>query len=110
MRPKRSFLRAAISVFLAAVFLFAAQPGTMAMPSAMTATAAHHPVRHHEKTPIDPCTNMAVCMGLLACHGLAAVTVDQPVLPQMSVFSPAHVATLASVGLTHPPEHRPPIA
>lgn len=124
MRPKRSLSRAVIGVVLAAAFLFAVQPGTMAMPApampaqhgvdcdamdGMAMTQAAKPSQH-QNVPAEPCKHMAICMGLLACYGVTAIAGDALVLPVPLAARAAHFAVVAPTGMTHPPEDPPPIA
>jgi hypothetical protein len=115
MSRKPSLLRSLIGVFLALVFVVAAQPGTMAMPASGPAAMANasmpgcdHMQPLKEKEPSHK--NTAFCPGMLVCYGMAAVAVEYAAPMQFAVFSPAPQFERAAPGLAHPPENPPPIA
>lgn len=118
LRPVLS-LRALIGALATVAFIIAAMPGAMAMPApqgtmqhsmaSMAGTASH---AHHMKPMKEqgaPCKNMQICMGMLGCFGMAALTYEAvlPVGAPAGVDAPDLHQTLA--GLTLPPEDRPPI-
>jgi hypothetical protein len=111
MRSRQKSWRSVIAALVAAVFVIAVEPGSMAMPAPQTACTHHH--AGHAKLPDGknaPCKGMAMCLGMFACYGLSAVETHAAVLPQtdahMSVVSADDVVS----GLTHPPDNPPPIA
>jgi hypothetical protein len=118
MRLKTSPVRAVLSAILALVFFVAVLPGAMAMPAPQTAMShgmdcehAAAPCDHMKpmKAPASPCKNMQVCAGMLGCLGLAALVHDT-VLPLVATADervPDGHRTL--IGLTAPPDDRPPI-
>jgi hypothetical protein len=127
MRLRKSPVRAVVSVLLALVFFVAVLPGAMAMPTpqnamshsamspnamsndCMASAASHCDHMKPVKAPASPCKNMQVCAGMLGCFGLAAVVHDA-VTPFVAVADervPDRHQTL--VGLTAPPDDRPPI-
>jgi hypothetical protein len=111
-------MRAVLSAILALVFFVAVLPGAMAMPVQQTAMVhsmdcdhASSPCDHMKpvKAPASPCKNMQVCAGMLGCLGLAAVMHDS-VISFVAVADervPDSHRTL--IGLTSPPDDRPPI-
>lgn len=114
MRLRKSPVRAVVSAILALVFFVAVLPGAMAMPqSAMPhgMDCASSPCDHMKpvKQPASPCKNMQVCAGMLGCLGLAAVVHDAvtPFIALADERVPDRHQNL--VGLTAPPDGRPPI-
>lgn len=115
-------MRAVVSAILALVFFVAVLPGAMAMQapqSAMHSAMAHSDCMASADSHCDhmkpvknsgaPCKNMQVCAGMLGCLGLAALVHDA-VTPFVAVADehvPDRHQTL--VGLTAPPDDRPPI-
>lgn len=122
MRLRKSPVRAVLSAILALVFFVAVLPGAMAMPApqnamshstmssdCMASADSHCDHMKPMKAPASPCKNMQVCAGMLGCFGLAAVVHDA-VTPFVAVADervPDRHQTL--VGLTAPPDDRPPI-
>ncbi len=122
MRSRKSPVRAVLSAILALVFFVAVLPGAMAMPmpqramhsamsgsDCMTSSASQCDHMQPVKNSGSPCKNMQICAGMLGCLGLAAVVHDA-VTPFVAVAGervPVRHQTL--VGLTAPPDDRPPI-
>jgi hypothetical protein len=117
MRSRIPFLRSLISLFIAVVFAIAVTPGSMAMTApqtmkmdcaSMAAPSCDHMSSHKDQG--KPCKNMAVCLGMLSCFGMAAVDVAHVV--RLPVTFDVHVTishqTLS--GLTLTPDNPPPIA
>jgi hypothetical protein len=110
MRSRQNSWRSVIAAFVAAVFVIAVQPGSMAMPAPQT-TCDHH--GGHAKLPDGknvPCKGMAMCLGMFACYGIAAVEAHVAVLPQADACRTIVSANEVASGLTHPPDNPPPIA
>lgn len=133
---RNSLWQRVMAFLVAAVFLFAAEPGTMAMDmSAQSATPhsmavpCHHGAAvsgqanrmghavmadcHHNTHSVPapgPCKGMAVCLGLLGCYGLTALdAVTTP--PRAMAADAVPVPFLAAGhGITHTPHNPPPIA
>jgi hypothetical protein len=119
MRSKPLSWRSLISLFVAAAFVVAVTPGSMGVSPAtgksmmadcpfMITVPCDHMKAHQEQG--TPCKNAGGCLGMLSCYGMAALGTDQVALisPMMSaVPAPVHEIW---VGLTIPPDNRPPIA
>lgn len=126
---QRMFWHRWVAFVVAALFLFAAEPNTMAMPvvsaqpsqpvmapchMAMMSSpmamvskpvspdgAGHHP---------SPCKNMAVCAGLLGCYGVNAIDTAAGLLFGAARADAPAVTVITAHGITHPPHNPPPIA
>jgi hypothetical protein len=111
MRSRQNSWRSVIAALVAAVFVIAVEPGSMAMSAPQTACAHHH--GDHAKLPDGksaPCKGMAMCLGLFACYGISAVETQAAVLPQADLRMSFVNADDVVSGLTHPPDNPPPIA
>ncbi len=110
-------MRSLISLFVAMVFAIAVTPGSMAMPasqpmkmdcSSMAASSCDH--MNMQKEHGKPCKNMTVCLGMLSCFGMAAVTVAH-ITPEVVVLDMrVAIGHQTPGGLTLQPDNPPPIA
>lgn len=120
MRLKTSRLRSFISALVAVVFAIAAEPGVMAMPApkpvdqvmtmsmdGASGAGCDHMKPHKQQQA--PCKNMAVCVGMLSCFGMAAVAVEQVHFHAVSGDSSAPVSVHRVFGRTLQPDNPPPI-
>lgn len=124
-------VRTCLSLMIALVFLIAATPGSMAMPtvpvshdaSASPAMAAMDCCDHAAQSPSkqapsnkadtdqnSPCKNTAGCLGLLGCAGLAAVPTGHVAMPVLATGAATSWRNQSANGLSVPPDDPPPIA
>jgi hypothetical protein len=118
MRSRISSLRSLISLFVAVVFAIAVTPGSMAMPApqqtmkmdcaSMSAPSCDHMKSHKDQG--KPCKNMAVCLGMLSCFGMAAIATQHFTFSRLAMNERPLVLRQIVSGLTIPPDDRPPIA
>lgn len=120
MRSKPSRFRTLLSLFVAAVFVIAVTPGSMAMPAPKAmghamAGMAHCPymVPAAGQTHQDhgkPAKTASVCLGMLSCYAMGALA-PMPVAPA-PVLERTEVAIThqSASGLTLQPDNPPPIA
>ncbi|MGB8602647.1 MAG: hypothetical protein WCD42_10685 [Rhizomicrobium sp.] len=115
---------------VAALFLFAAEPNTMAMPVASAPQPSHAVMPpchmammasamvmtgHDASTHVlpgqpSPCKGMLICAGMLGCYGVNAID-SHPVLVFHAARADAPDGIVMSArGITHPPHNPPPIA
>jgi hypothetical protein len=115
MRFEGASLRRFVACVVAALFVLAAEPGTMAMNAPMP---AHHGMQTGmpchgtipQKHRSAPCKGMTVCLGMLSCHGMTAHDAVPVLLPRISSFLAVAPAGLPIRGITHRPDNPPPIA
>ena len=118
MRPRKVSLHALISALVAVVFTIATVPGVMAMPAAPQSMSMHctqSAVAHCDhmkpmKEQGSPCKNMQVCMGMLGCFNMAAITQESVAPLVASTYVPMPDIGQIPSGLAPPPNDRPPIA
>ena len=125
MGSEKASWRVVLSLLVAVVFAVAA----MAMPAQvpnnhakMDDCAQHAKAMHccdhdsglksadkHMPGKDSPCKNMAACLGMLSCFSMAAVdfVVPQALVPPRD--APVAFAHQTVSGLTHRPDHPPPI-
>jgi hypothetical protein len=110
-------LRSLISLLVAVVFAIAATPGSMAMPvphamkmdcASMSAPSCDHMKSHKDQG--KPCKNMAVCLGMLSCFGMAAIATQHFTFSSVAMSERPLALRQIVHGLTIPPDDRPPIA
>lgn len=123
MRFDPALLRKVVAIVVAALFVVAGEPGTMAMSahrpapaptaasarmSAMSCCRDKTPAPQKERT--NPCKGMVACAGVLGCYGLSAVApVSDLVLIKHTPVRIAATPTFAR-GIVHAPTDPPPIA
>ncbi len=121
MRLRKFSLRGLIGALVAAVFVIAAEPGVMAMPApqaakhimTMDCAGQATPGCDHMKSQKEhgtPCKNMAICVGMMSCFGMAAIPADVASLRTAAEKAPAHFVQQTPSGLTLQPDNPPPIA
>ncbi len=111
-----------IALLIAAVFLVATQPGSMAMPATSTHTAMQmtnccgsqetakcdhgQPMQKHG----SPCKDMANCIGMLNCMTFTAISQSQAAVEPHSLTAPRTWHSFKfEAGITLPPDNPPPI-
>jgi hypothetical protein len=120
MWPRKFTLRAVFSAFVAVMFTIAAVPGVMAMPApslsmsmsmhCAKAASSHCDHMKPQKEQGSPCKSMQVCMGVLGCFGMVAISQECVVPLVASVYEPMPDIGQIPSGLAPPPNDRPPIA
>lgn len=107
--------RTFVTLVILAIFAFAMQPDTMAMPQANTAVAQQQTGVTAQALSANLhlfrcCHGMMVCPGMLACHGVA-VQMASVIVPYQSIhsFVPVTMPRLRA-GIIISPNNPPPIA
>ena len=121
MRMRIALMRRFVAIAVAAVFVFAVQPGAMAMPAPQhPAAAMKMDCAGHAKTPCDhakgqqdrsaPCKDMGACLGMMSCFGMAASFADAAPMRLLSVRDTAPHIHQTGLGIVLQPDNPPPIA
>lgn len=113
-----------VTLLIAAIFLLAVQPGTMAMPVVYSHSMSTHVTHSMSQQNMEcdhsmpmqkhgnPCKDMGCCMGMLSCFGIAAaVPGGAAVILQLSLTATQAWPTRdLGLGITLAPDNPPPIA